>query len=316
MSSKKRRWLKRIIQTLLALFVLLNVLAAIHAYQFTHFSAAAAKRSSDPLEMSVGEKAKTLLLGVNNPRPVNVQLPDTSYEHVIIASPDSLACWWIKVPDARGTVILFHGYAGEKSSLLARAKAFRRLGYHTLLVDFTGAGGSAGNSTSIGFFEAGQVAACMRFVQSKNSDPIVLFGTSMGAAAILKAVGEYRLDPSGIVLECPFGSMYKTVAARFKLMGAPTFPMAGLLVFWGGVINGFWAFGHNPAEYAYQVKCPTLLMYGSKDNRVSREEIDSIFNHLAGKKMLKLYEEAGHDLFPSSLRQRWQADVATFLQTL
>lgn len=57
------------------------------------------------------------------------------------------------------------------------------------------------------------------------------------------------------MIECPFGSMYKTVCARFKTMNAPTFPMAGLLVFWGGMQNNFWAFEHNPTEYAKNINC-------------------------------------------------------------
>jgi len=82
--------------------------------------------------------------------------------------------------------------------------------------------------------------------------------------------------------------MYKTVCARFRSMNAPTFPMAGLLVFWGGLQNGFWAFGHNPTEYAKKINCPTLLMYGQQDDKVSRAEIDEIFANLAGQKELKM----------------------------
>ena len=52
-------------------------------------------------------------------------------------------------------------------------------------------------------------------------------------------------------------------------MHVPCFPMAYLLVFWGGTINGFNAFNHNPQNYASQVKCPVLLMYGLKDDKVS-----------------------------------------------
>lgn len=85
------------------------------------------------------------------------------------------------------------------------------------------------------------------------------------------------------MIECPFGSMYKTVCARFKTINAPTFPMAGLLVFWGGIQNNFWAFEHNPTN----IKCPTLLLYGAKDGKVSKEEIDEIYNNLGGQKKLK-----------------------------
>lgn len=47
----------------------------------------------------------------------------------------------------------------------------------------------------------------------------------------------------------------------FAACFAPTFPMTGLLVFWGGVQNGFWAFGHNPTAYAKKISCPTLVLF-------------------------------------------------------
>jgi dienelactone hydrolase len=67
-------------------------------------------------------------------------------------------------------------------------------------------------------------------------------------------------------------------------MHVPAFPMAGFLVFWGGVQNGFWAFAHNPVDYAKKISCPTLLLYGEQDKNVSRQEIDAIYNNLSGAK--------------------------------
>lgn len=99
-------------------------------------------------------------------------------------------------------------------------------------------------------------------------------------------------------------------------MHAPTFPMAGLLVFWGGVQNGFWAFGHNPTEYAKKIKCPTLLLYGAKDEKVSKEEIDTIFNNLTGTKKLKIYPNAAHENYLAKYKQEWTQDIQGFLPTV
>lgn len=218
------------------------------------------------------------------------------------------------VPHAKGTVILFHGYAGEKSSLLTRAKEFRKLGYNTVLVDFMGSGGSSGDGTSIGYTEAVQVRDCFEYI-SKQSKHVILFGTSMGAAAILKAMDDYILPVASLILECPFGSLYKTVCARFELMHVPAVPMAALLCFWGGVQNGYWAFSHNPSTYAKSVSCPVLLLFGEDDDRVTREETDLIFANLKGRKHLKVYTGIGHAIFTKSNEKLWVKDVASFLRT-
>jgi hypothetical protein len=197
--------------------------------------------------------------------------------------------------------------------MLDKAEVFYGLGYNTFLVDFMGSGGSEGNQTTIGYLEAEEVKTCFDFLTHHGERNIYLFGTSMGAVAIMKAISDYNIKPKGIVIECPFGSMYQTVCARFKAMKAPTFPMASLLVFWGGLQNGFWAFGHNPTEYAKKINCPALLMYGGVDEKVSRKEIDEIFAKLKGQKQLKVYQDAGHENYLTKYKSEWTMNVEAFL---
>jgi uncharacterized protein len=295
------------------IFVLMNVVAYLHAYRFTHFSDPTVARTADPKALSILTKVKILFTGIDNPRPSHKRLPTQTYSVVHVNSTERLECWKIDAAAARGTVILFHGYAGEKSSLISRSEFFRAMGFNTVLVDFMGSGGSKGSSTTIGFREAEQVNDCLKAFRQPGQ-AIYLFGTSMGAAAILKAADSYAIKPDGIILECPFGSLYKTVSARFEMMGVPAFPMSGLLTFWGGAQHGYWAFSHNPSAYASAVDCPTLLLFGEKDDRVSREETDEIFQNLMGPKTLKTYAEEGHQVFSETNRLEWEKDVSAFLK--
>ncbi len=170
------------------LFAGMNIVAYQHAYKFTHFTNEAAVRTKDPKDLSAFTKVKLLFTGIDNPKPLNKSIPSQDYQVVKIKSTELLECWQINVPNAKGTVIMFHGYAGEKSSLLERADEFMKLGYHVFLVDFMGSGGSEGDGTSVGFIEAEQVKDCFHYVSSVGEDNIYLFGTSMGSAAILKAM--------------------------------------------------------------------------------------------------------------------------------
>lgn len=313
--AKKRKWVKRSLWTLLIVFVLMNVVAVFHSYKFTHFADNKTEKTNDPKKLSTGQKIKTLIFGVRNPRPENKTVPTKGYEVIKLKSNKEIECWRIKTDNAKGTIILFHGFGGDKSSMLDKAEIFLELGYNTFLVDFMGSGGSEGNQTTIGFFEAEQVKTCFDYLTENGERNIYLFGTSMGSVAIMKAINDFDIKPKGIIIECPFGSMYKTVCARFRTMNAPTFPMAGLLVFWGGLQNGFWAFGHNPTEYAKKINCPTLLLYGAKDEKVSREEIGSIFNNLGGQKKLNIYQEAGHENYLTKYKNEWTRDIQELLAT-
>ncbi|OYU96421.1 MAG: alpha/beta hydrolase [Bacteroidetes bacterium B1(2017)] len=299
----------------LLLFILLNVVAAFHAYRFTHFIETQSEKTKDPKSLSVFQKIGTLVFGVKNPRPVNLKTPSDSFEIIELASNKKIEAWYIKTLTPKGTVILFHGFGGSKSGLLDKAELFKSLGYNTLLVDFMGSGGSEGNQTTIGFYEAEEVKTCFEYIEAKGEKNIILFGTSMGAVAIMKALKEYPLHPKKTILECPFGSMYQTVCARFNTMKVPSFPMAGLLVFWGGIENGFWAFNHHPIEYAKSINSPTLLLYGQKDEKVSKEEIDKILENLTGIKECKIYPNAGHENYLNKYKNEWVKDVANFLNT-
>lgn len=277
MPALKKRKIKRIIWvTLTTGLIVLNVIALLHAYTFTHFNQNAAPKTQGPGQLGLGEKVKALIMGVNNPRPrAQYPAPET-FKTLQLQSNYAIECWYSQKTDAirnnpevKAAVALFHGYGAEKSGMLDKAAIFDSLGYDVLLVDFMGSGGSEGNTTSIGFHEAAQVKTAFDFLAQKEYQKIYLHGTSMGAAAIMKAMQDYQLPASGLILECPFNTLYETVGARFDQMHLPRFPMAGLLVFWGGVQNNFWAFDHNPETYASAIKTPILLMIGGQDKNVS-----------------------------------------------
>ena len=307
---------KRLLQTAVFVFILMNTIAAFHAYKFTHFSKDVAEKTKGPKELGFAKKLQTLFLGINNPRPMNKSVPNVPYATVYLQSSEKIECWHIKIPNSKGTVVLFHGFTSNKSGLIAKSDIFNQLGYNTFLVDFIGSGGSEGNQTTVGCREARDVKVCMDYLTEQKERNLIVCGSSMGAAAILKAAETYNIQPNAAILECPFGTMYQTTCARFHQMQVPTFPMAGLLVFWGGIENGFWGFAHNPEDYAKAVRFPTLVIYGEKDASVSRGEIDNIMQNLNGNKLLKTYSEAGHDNYLQHYKNEWTSDVSGFLTTI
>ena len=311
LQKKWPRLANRLLGVFIIIFILMNVIAAFHAYRFTHFDNTKAKNRKS-FRHSIAKKATNVLFGVDNPRPENTTKPSRPYEVIRLHSNKEIEAWLIPADHPKGTVMLFHGYGGEKSAMLDKAEEFLRMGYNTFLVDFMGAGNSEGNQTTIGYKEGEEVKTCYDFLRNKGEQNLISYGTSMGAVAILKAVSDYHLQLQGIIIQSPFGTLYQTVCSRFNMVHIPAFPMAGLLVFWGGVENGFWAFGHNPIIYAKKVNCPTLLMYGEQDIKVSRQEIDAIYKNLAGDKELKTFSLGGHENL-LKYKTDWENSVSAFL---
>jgi len=308
----KKKIIRKVLWPILTLFICLNIIAAIHAYKFTHFSATGTR--TERLNLSFASKLRLLFTGVDNPRPVNTWQPKHRYRQLIINSNVKISCWYeMTNKPCKGTVLLFHGYTSNKSALLDRAAPFLDNGYNCLLADFMGSGGSEGNQTTIGFREAEEVKDCFNYIRATDTGNIYLFGSSMGAVAIMKAMKDYQLPAKAIIIECPFGTMYQTVCARFRMLHIPSFPMAGILLFWGSVENNFWGFTHNPVEYARYIHCPTLLQYGAKDDRVTRKEIDDIYSNIPGQKQLIIYPSAGHDNYLTVAEKEWTNNTITFL---
>jgi uncharacterized protein len=309
-----------------AAFVLLNFLAYRHARSMTHFApsgrgigkADSWRARTEP--HSLFERVRLALNGLVIERPredLRSHGFDLPYEvHDYPGGAGRLAAWFIPHAEAAGLVVLFHGYATCKARLLPEVRAFHDLGYACFLVDFRGSGDSEGDRTSIGYYEADDVERTVAYVRGRWPDePLILFGQSMGAAAILRAGARHAIAPDAVVLECPFDRLLSTVEARFAVAGLPVFPAAQLLVFWGGVQQGFNGFAHNPAEYARRTTCPALLLHGTDDARVSCRQIRTIYQNLGGEKHLYFFEGIGHESYAALRPEQWKECVARFLHS-
>ena len=245
--------------------ICVNALAFMHAKAMTKFTDSSS-RTSSPEELDLVSKLGVLLKGVNIPRPGNSQTPDDyslAFDTLYFSGYNDtvLEAWHIPVTDSKVLVILFHGYSASKDSLLPIASQLNAMGLSTLLVDFYGSGGSEGTDTTIGYFESVDVEKALDYAKEKwPESQIMLYGQSMGAVAIMRAIAAHGAKPDAVVIESIYDKIMSTVKNRFSSMGVPSVPLAELLVMWGGWHAGFNAFKHNPVEYASSVSSPTLVL--------------------------------------------------------
>jgi uncharacterized protein len=303
---------------LLAAFAAMNFVAYRQAYAMTHFVAGGA-RTAKPESLSLGQKLKILLCGIDLPRPGTTLSPailGPACRALTIAGAHGvrLGAWYCPVSPESPLVILFHGYGDEKTGTLKQARVFLELGLSVLLVDFRGSGDSSESYTTVGFDEAEDVAAAVRYAKaSLPHSKLVLYGMSMGAAAELRAVHSCGVQPDAIIAEAVFDRMLTTVRHRFELMGLPSFPGAAMLVFWGGRECGFNAFANNPVEYAASVRCPILFLHGTADERAHLAEARQVYDAVPGRKWFKEFAGIGHAAIVADRPLQWKEAVSQFL---
>jgi hypothetical protein len=320
--SRPQGWKRRLLGLGIALaggFILLNILAYRTAYAMMHFQADTT-RTRSPEALGVGEKMKVLFWGVNIPRP-HSDMPVTALGKAARSleitgdGPVRLGAWYCPASSNSPLVILFHGYTAEKSVMIGPAKVFLELGCSVLLVDFRGSGESSESYSTIGYVEAEDVAAAARYAQ-RNLSPsrIILYGESMGGAAVLRAIACCGVKPDAIVVEAIFDRLLNTMRHRFEAMKTPSFPGAELLIFWGGIQAGFNGFKHNPVEYARSVACPVLFLHGAADPRARVAEARRVFEAVPGRKQFKEFPDVGHSGMLDRFPDEWKQEVGGFLR--
>lgn len=280
-----KRALRITLRVVVVLFILLNILSAWQAYKLTH----------------VPKKPNDIVAGGNT-------------VYLTTKNNLKLEAWYFKTDSAKGTVLMFHGHGGNKAGIFAESVEFRRMHYNTLLLDFRAHGASEGSTCTIGFNESEDVKLAYDWAVSQGEKNIVLWGISMGAATISKAISDYSLKPNKVILEMPFGSILEAAEGRIRMMGIPGEPLAGLVTFWGGVENGFWGFNMKPTQFVKKIECPVLLQRGKQDPRVSQSEIDEIFENIHTAKKMVIYESAGHESLCKKEPEKWRMEVSAFLQ--
>ena len=321
-ATRRRGCLRSLLWLILLAFLLVNASAWVQARAMTHFVP-----SGQPLNQFAAapltDKMLALITGVKLPRPENYHTPADHYlpfeiHHIPLSKNEQLEAWFVPHPQPHGIVLMFPGYAGVKEAFLTPAAQLYQFGYSSLLVDFRGSGGSSGNDTTLGLREADDVAATFAYAQQRWSGlPIILYGISMGGAAILRAVAMDGVHPAAIMVEGVFDRLLTTVQHRFDAVHLPSWPAAQLLVFWGSVQMGYNGFAHNPADYASSVTCPILVMHGEHDPWITSGETQALVARIDGAKQLVEFPGVGHDMpyvYPAP--DLWIVTVKQFLGQL
>jgi fermentation-respiration switch protein FrsA (DUF1100 family) len=225
----------------------------------------------------------------------------------------------LKQENARGAVLLFHGYrADHRCDFAACAPFYWAQGFSLLLPDERACGMSEGRYITFGVRERRDVYTwvCEAAKRFGKDCPIYLGGLSLGAATVLMA-SEYDFPANvrGIVADCGYTSPYEIQKSVLHALH-PHLPTGLPLFLMNLYTRVFAGFGLKEASAAKAVKktnYPILFIHGSGDTfvpcRMSQENYDAC----RSEKRLVIVEGAEHAMSYYKDRPRVQAALEEFL---
>ncbi|HKH46916.1 MAG TPA: alpha/beta fold hydrolase, partial [Thermoanaerobaculia bacterium] len=162
-------------------------------------------------------------------------------------------------------------------------------GFDVIAYDSRAHGDSGGDTCTYGYFEKKDLR---RVLDTVPSGPIVLLGTSLGAAVALQEAAD---DPrvSAVVAAETFSDL-RTVARE----RAPFFLTTATIrkAFSLAEARGRFAVAAvSPVEAATRITCPVLLIHGALDSDTPPEHSVRVFGALHGPKRLILVPGARHN---------------------
>lgn len=185
--------------------------------------------------------------------------------------------WFIPARDARGSVLFFHGNAGNISHRLESIHIFNRLALNVLIVDYRGYGQSSGEVNEEGTYRDAQ-AAWDYLVDQRGipADQVLVFGRSLGAAVGAWLASQAGVEPAGVIIESSFSSGLD--------MGRRLYPVLPVRL--------ITRINYPVKEYVTRIRAPLLVVHSRDDEIIPFDMGQTIF---AAANEPKTFFEMGGD---------------------
>ena len=195
-------------------------------------------------------------------------------------------------------VIICHGYTGHSDEMGFYAEKFYDRGYSCLLPSARGHDKSEGKYMTMGWPERKDICGWIYYLNRRYDNPeIILYGVSMGAAAVMMTAGEPL--PSNVkcgIEDCGYSSIKEEFAYVLKnMLKIPVQP----LLFCGCVV-AFFHTGINFRKDGITTRqleksaLPMLFIHGTEDKFVPPYMLDKCYAAHRGPKEFLMVEGARH----------------------
>ena len=242
------------------------------------------------------------------------------HEQVYTTSYDGLklAATFYPCENARGTIVMFHGWRGSPLADFGVAmSSYFSKGLNLLLVHQRTQGPSQGCFITFGLREQHDVHSWVKWHTQRfgSEAPILLTGISMGASTVLMAAGTpFEANVRGIIADCGFTSPRDIIASVVRSVKLPTFPFVPLMGLFTRLIAGFGLREYSTLEAVKHLHLPVFFAHGEADTFVPCSMTKETFAACGSPdKSLLLVPKAGHGASYLLDRDNYENLIAQFI---
>lgn len=233
--------------------------------------------------------------------PVNINGETVQVQGIYVGDTNQIS---------QDTVILYcHGNKDHMDFYWCREKLYANIGglgrYGVLMFDYPGFGMSEGTATEANMYASTSSAISWLKDRGLSNDRFVMFGFSLGSAAVCEVAGhatDYPLQPTKIILEAPFAS------AEILIQDAALLSMPGSFLVDLKIDN---------ATEIKKVNVPLLWIHGMSDSFLTISSHGRlVFDNKPGQKESALVQGGEHETTPFVMGYQAYIDrLAAFIQS-
>jgi pimeloyl-ACP methyl ester carboxylesterase len=196
---------------------------------------------------------------------------------------------------SRGTILVFHGNAGNALNRSYYAAAFSQLNYRVVLAEYPGYGARPGKPGEQPF--TADAVETIRRVLAEFGRPLFLLGESLGCGVVGAAVAKSNVSIDGVALITPWDSLPNLAQALYWFLPAR----------W--IVKDRYDNVANLANY----RNPVAVIMAGQDEIIPNRLTRRLYEALQGPKQLWTFPEAGHNSWPSGPQEPWWGEMMNFL---
>jgi uncharacterized protein len=233
---------------------------------------------------------------------------------------EDIGAWFRDGRDDSPSVLVLHGNRGSRRNSLGRAEPFASQGCAVLMISLRAHGDSSGEYHDVGFSARRDVSAAVEFLRARRPGrPVVVLGTSMGAAAAIFAAGELGHRVQGYILESPYQDLKVAAWNRTEVYLPPVLSHVaylGLRIVGPLFLPHLDAISPLKAIGGIPEDVPVLILAGDADRLARPEEARALYGEVAAHGTLVFIPGGDHHDLPGFAPDLFNRTVLKFAREI